>query len=1080
MIARGALRPALSALLWLALVGLSVDLARRSGWSLELGRQRLTAVSEEERALLRSLPHPVRATYYVSPSDELPSHMRRMEREVTAVLAGLAQAAPERFSFEVCRPDRDPARIDFAVARRLAPVNVRSVARDAYTDRELWSTLELATGPHDPAVIEGLGPESLPRLRALVLAHVRELGAPSRPRVAFAAPEGFDRLRQFLADRCDVIDVDLDAGQALPERSDLLVWMQPAGPAPETLAQVERYRSEGRAVWIAASARSGALVELGGRPALDLAPRGLDAQALWEPFGLGAVDPPLLDPRCEALLAGSEQIPLPFLLRCIAPNQDFRDLAEQPNGNLLFATPTPFALDGEALREHGLEARVLATSSDQAWLATELAGGDDPPPTALDQLTPERGRKVAKQALLVRLEPRAGFGGPLFAASSTSPFADEFFDLGSFAHRKLAEILFAECTRPERLVAARADIERAQRIERPGPAAELTLRGLVTLAGPLLLALAGLLGGGLRPDRRDLLSLARRLLLGLGVLGLAVGLSALAGLARGRLGTLDLSEDGLNRLHPTTHALAGSATSAGPLELEWVASQASSLPLRMRRGARELEARLAELAERHPRLELRRTVPELLDARARERLDERGIAPFRVTESVGDETTVRRVFATLTIAAGPREVRLDFPDPTAFEDFEFRLALALRRVTSERGPRIGLISDLPRLSPAEAHEEYQLRQRFAPSGTDVYSLARASLERAGFEVLHIDPRPTVGAGRLVLPDDLDALVWLQPRRDVRYALEAVSEYLHAGGRVLVCAQHFNLQAERHRGRGFELAWWPQPQSADIEELWFPEFGVTLERTVLFDALSFAAELETEVNRTAEEREYSSQDSALPFLIRVSSTSFADDPVLAGVGDQGFVWGNAIELDSQRLAANGLQAEVLFATSDRSWSHPWKGGFVPAEVLEGPLDGSFGGARPLAVDVRGRFPLPDEPLIEREQDTRLPPIAGEGRLVLVGASEPFKNRWLLGPDFRADHLLLNLVADLSLEDELAALAGRRRVPRGLALVPEPQRLRWRAIELGLPPLALLFVGLLANATRRARERSLARALTRSGA
>ncbi|MHC4262494.1 MAG: Gldg family protein [Planctomycetota bacterium] len=1050
---RATLQVLLTLGLLLPLAGLVVDTVRRATDAIEVGSQGLTSVTPAERAFLASLDHPARATYFVSPPADLPSNLRRIEDQVREVLDALAEAAPERFEFEIVRADAHPDRIAFATARQLSPVNVRSVRRDAYTDREIWSTLELSCGPRESAVIEGLSTEDLPHLRALLLAQLEELIAPSAPRIAFAAPKGFDALRARLAARGEVVDVDLDGGATLPDDADLLVWMQPSGPDRGVLEEVERFRARGRAVWIAASERAADLTVIDGAPAIDFRPRPLDAAALWEPFGLGIVDSPLLDQRSESVSFGELPVAVPFLVRCIAPNQDFRNLRGQPNGNLLFSTPTPLSLDGDALRERGLRASVLATSSEASWLLPDLAGVSDPEPLPIDALGPDAGRRVTKQPLLALLEPRAGLGGPLVAAASASLFSDEQLESPAFAHLRLVEVLLDELTSPERVVAARAEIARPERIELSDPVTEIALQLAVTLGVPALLLLVALLRGALRLDRSARRTLSGGLAALAGLVATALALSGIAGVAGRVVPAADLSRDGLNRLGETTLGFAAEAASRGALELEWIASPTGSLPARMRPGARELRRRLLETARAVRGTKLAFVTPEQLDPAELDVLSARGVRPFRVDEKTGEDTVVREVYGTLVARVGDSEERLQFPDPLAFEDLEFRLAFAFWRLATGEQGRIALASDLPRLSPAEALEEYQNRMLFAPSGTDVYSLARGALERAGFEVEHVDTRPRPGAPYLEIAPDVDALVWLQPRRDVTYVLDGLARHLHGGGRALVCAQHFNIQAERYRGTGFDLVFWPQPQSADIEALWLPDLGVTLERQVLFDELAFAETIVTELNRSGQERDYAEQETALPFLIRASNANFAPEPWLGGIGDQAFVWGNAIELDDARLTAAGLEAEVLIETSPSSWSFDWNGGTLPPEVLEGPLDGAFDGPRALAVDVTGPFPLPAEALQAPIEGVPapLPPPPGEGELVLVGASEPFKNEWLLHERFRGDHLLINLVAHLTLPEELAAVAARRRVPAGLRLVEDTDRARWRRRVQWLGPL-----------------------------
>ena len=86
-----------------------------------------------------------------------------------------------------------------------------------------------------------------------------------------------------------------------------------------------------------------------------------------------------------------------------------------------------------------------------------------------------------------------------------------------------------------------------------------------------------------------------------------------------------------------------------------------------------------------------------------------------------------------------------------------------------------------------------------------------------------------------------------------------------------------------------------------------------------------------------------------------------------------------------------------------------------------------------------------------------PASKPGRLVFLGQTECFKNYRLLDPEFRADHLLLNTVASLTLDEGLAAIATQRPAPRGLPVVEPEARLRWRAGVLAAFPLAMLLLG-----------------------
>jgi hypothetical protein len=514
------------------------------------------------------------------------------------------------------------------------------------------------------------------------------------------------------------------------------------------------------------------------------------------------------------------------------------------------------------------------------------------------------------------------------------------------------------------------------------------------------------------------------------------------------------------------------------------------------------------------RLDVERIAPDELGPAERALLAERGVTPHESAVSDGDTTTVRRFYASLLLQRGTREEHVDLADDGALETLEYRLALALSVLGGAERPRIAFASDVPRLSAAEAYEEYQQQGLFAPKGTDVYALAREVLRAAGVEVVHVDPRAPA------IPDGTDALVWLQPRRPIEPMIEAFVRYLVGGGKALLAVQHFNIESLQHRGSDFELVYWPQPQSPDVEFLYFPELSIELVREVVFDELSTPITTETKVRGRRAGKDFERQASALPFLVRASAANF--DPrssVTATLGDQAFLWTSYLRSDPARLAELGLSARTLITTSQRSWTYPWKSGWLPEDVLAGPPPGPGGAGAyqphlPLAVLFEGAFPAPSKPLRmpfsvpaapapeseaegaetaggeeasappaeeasaatqgdaeggETPQESapaELPwPAPAPGKLLFLACSELFKNHRILDPDFRGADLLWNATLSLALEPELAAVATRRARAPGFGYVAPERRLALRAAVLGAGPLALLALALGLSLARR---------------
>jgi hypothetical protein len=404
-------------------------------------------------------------------------------------------------------------------------------------------------------------------------------------------------------------------------------------------------------------------------------------------------------------------------------------------------------------------------------------------------------------------------------------------------------------------------------------------------------------------------------------------------------------------------------------------------------------------------------------------------------------------------------------DASTLEHIDFLIAAAVGRLDGCVAPVISVVSDLPRLSPAEALEDYQKKNLSAPGGVDVYSLLKELLADYGYRLHHVNARyPSLAAGT-------DAVLWLQPRRDSGPMIELVSDFLANGGRAVVAMQHFNIQQRQYRGTGFETVYWPQPQFQDLDR-YLRLVGVEQVREVLMDRTRHRLTLDTQVNRTAV-REYDPQEVALPFLIRAVGAHYAaDSPVTRNLGDLLFIWGNRFALDSTRLAQGGFRADVIISTSDRSWAYPWKGGWLPPESLS-PSRDYLSGRQPLAVSITGPFPaagFADDD--EGRQRLIARPRSGdsEGSLLLLGSSEMFKNHRLHTPGFQHAQLLLNAVALAAHSPEMARLQARHQPPRGFAFLDSASKTRWRLFTVGAGPLAMVACGLIRRRRRRARSRA----------
>ena len=197
--------------------------------------------------------------------------------------------------------------------------------------------------------------------------------------------------------------------------------------------------------------------------------------------------------------------------------------------------------------------------------------------------------------------------------------------------------------------------------------------------------------------------------------------------------------------------------------------------------------------------------PEDLGDAERRKLQEDGAEPFDVKSVENDAATASRVWSALRLSHAGRTEIIPRIDARSVEHLDFLVAAAAERLATGRTPLVGILSDLPRLSPAEAHEDYETKGYTAPVGSDVYSDAKQTasglrLPRRLHQSRNAELPRAHGSARLA-PAALRAED-LSPLRRVHGGA--------AGGRSSRC-NTTRSQQRQYRGKGFETVYWPQPQ-----------------------------------------------------------------------------------------------------------------------------------------------------------------------------------------------------------------------------------------------------------------------------
>ncbi|MBI4603016.1 MAG: Gldg family protein [Planctomycetes bacterium] len=1071
----------------------------------KLGGPGSTGLKASTVSYLGSLRGRVTLTYFVSARKAMPSSMKGVEDAVRSLLEEVRRAAPEAVDVRVIDPafDREQRANgedvvgEYASGKSASPVKVRKVLRDESSEESVWSSLSIAHEQLPDALIQDIAPADLPYLEDLIVENLKAAASPIQPVVAVSAPgRGHARVRELIPSFQDrdrpsarVVLADFERNPRIPPEADLFVWIDPRTATREHSAELERFLKSGRSAIIAGSAYSVEYLPRGeGKTAYRIVRSSCDWDALLKPFGLSFVPLLLLDKNHEAIAwrtdAGATlKVDAPFHLRILPSLFDTKSLLGPNAGALLVHAVSAILPDPKALAASGRKAEVVATTSEHARVI-ELPDGE------LDDAYLEGARFVPKQPWMFHLRPSDPWQGELVVAGSPGLFRDEIYDQGGNANQVFFRTLLRTFTHGPRLARTRVPRIEPPRVPPLSLGSRVAWRGVTVLLVP-----AAVLVLALRRARARPLGPVRVPWLKPSLAGAAAFVALLLAAVAWRDlwdPRADLTEDGVNTASPLTSRILEGCRDR--LEAELLISDALHMPASLKGLERRIVSALRGLGVR-PRL----ARPEDLPPGAQAGLRAAGVEPFDVETIEDDAPVTARVWSSLRLRLGDRSEVVPQIDPRSAEHLEFLLAAAVRRLQGQRAPLVGVLSDLPRLTPAEAHSDYQEKGYTAPVGADVYSFAKRLLARYGYATAYINPDVPV------FPEGMDVLVWLQPRFPWK-VLPQFGKLLAGGGKAVVAVQHYNVQQRQYRGTGFKTVYWPAPQfhsSNDyLKLIGVRQIGEKLAEEpgeVLFDRQHANLVLETQVNRSAW-REHDPQQVARPFLIRAAGDGLSKASVITSrLGALLFIWGSRFSFDDETLGRLGLGRTVLVTTSPRCWTYAWSGGWIPDESFQEPAPAAFlPGPQPLAVLIEGTFPQVQAQKDEKTgRDTVVlapapaqdsgsgsapgsapgsppdsapgsPPSSAPGKpgqLVLVGSSEMFKNAHLSLPGYQHDQLLLNAVALLAHGPELAEIQARTRTPRALAYQPPGVKETWRWIAGGLSPVLFVLYGLLHWCLRR---------------
>ncbi len=286
------------------------------------------------------------------------------------------------------------------------------------------------------------------------------------------------------------------------------------------------------------------------------------------------------------------------------------------------------------------------------------------------------------------------------------------------------------------------------------------------------------------------------------------------------------------------------------------------------------------------------------------------------------------------------------------------------------------------------------------SGAGGLSAIRARLEESNYEVEGLSLLQQVRDGRVVAPEDVDALVLAGPRRDLLPAeAEALAGHLRGGGRLLAMMDPPDF------GQPGALEADAREQLVNLLE----DFGISPSGDVVLDG--------------------SGVGQLFGFGIEVPlAASYGFHPITRGFETAAAVFPLATSLIGAEPDTRpaGITMTELILSSDVSWGERDTEELLSGEVTPGDDEPTGPLALAFAVSV--------EPEASSEETEAVLP---EGRLIVVGDSDFIGNNLVLSPLGNAD-LFLNMVAWLTEDEDLIAI--RPRDPEDRRITMTTSRMR----------------------------------------
>jgi len=444
-------------------------------------------------------------------------------------------------------------------------------------------------------------------------------------------------------------------------------------------------------------------------------------------------------------------------------------------------------------------------------------------------------------------------------------------------------------------------------------------------------------------------------------------------------------------------------------------------------------------------------------------IEKKGIVPFQVRSIEADEIGVKLVYASLSIAykEKPEEI-IPHIMPSDILDLEYKIISKIYKLTLSEQPTAALVAPYE-----EKAANKEVKEALSKLGQveaekfreDQYDSVMKLLEYESYKISRIKLTETEP-----IPDGTKTLIILEPRDlNDRQRFE-INRFLVNGGSLFMAVQRYAFDYRPVGPEGFKVS--PVDKNPQVEPL-LEKWDLGVDKDFLMDKQMDVVSLEG--GKLFGILTISSPVK-LPIQIKVISDQMNKDiSITSRLSTILYLWGNALDIKSDKLKESGLKARTLLSSSPESWEVPYHAGdLTSADVSMPPFEQlkSF----PLAALVEGQFPdgfkgreIPAWPPQEGKEGTESYEKPKEktdispkpGKMILIGCSTIFQ-KFLFAQGGHAN-FFLNSIDALTLGEKLINVRSKQLVDRSIKSLSPATKAWWRIFVTFLMPIAVGVIG-----------------------